>query len=165
MIKATLIGIVTLIISIGLGVVLIFLILPIVNPTPPLCSEKLVDGCVRESGFWAPNALHNVFEFLVSFICLYFLSICIASFTSGFYIQRWTKHIVSSVFYSFTSCLIIGIIGPVLFLGHLVIAPYAELYERLSWIMIILAFGLLGGISGLIGYMVGYYANRRKVSV
>jgi hypothetical protein len=165
MIRATLIGIVALVILTGLSALLLLLILPIANPAPLPCSEKLVDGCARDGGLFSPNAFHNVFEFLVSFVCLYFLSICAVSFTSGFYIQRWARQIVFSVFYSFMSCLIIGIVGPILFFGHLVIAPYAELYERLLWIMIILGFGLLGGISGTVGYIVGYYTSRRKFSV
>lgn len=160
---ATTIGIVSLIALTLVITLLLPVFLNLVNPPPPdlpPCpylpkGETFSEPCDDTPSMWPESTFHNIFEFIISFVLLYFLSSGIAGFISGFFLNNKKLYPQTYYWQSLISGLIIGAIGPVAFITLMV----NKSYNIMDVIMAGLIFGLPAALVALGGY---YIAGRRN---
>jgi drug/metabolite transporter (DMT)-like permease len=122
---------------------------------PGICDENAGGG-----GMWPRGTLaDNIPELIPWFIFLYFLSTCISSFISGFYLNRKQLHPKTHYWQSLISGLIIGAGGTIIFINSLV----NELYTRMDVTNIagVITRGLIFGLSSTLVALIGYYVRGR----
>jgi hypothetical protein len=110
----------------------------------------------------APGAKFR--NFVDIFAYLYFCSMCVAGFVSGFLVNRWQRVDVSHPhtwpWHSLISGFIIGISGP--FLWFVVLFPSPVKSVFINEIIRSLCYGFVCALTGVFGYYVAVYKHRRR---